>query len=219
MRHCALRSIRQRTEALEFLAEAWYFPPVDGCLTSVTRRRGDGQNVSLGSASACRLYSTGALGGEAQRFDVADHALASNGNLRWLRAPATSFNKRRSPSNSAVFPARLPRPGPAAVLKGGAVLVTDEIQRPAPWPSTRPGSPFAHTEPFFTIERAGSVDARRFASLPQRDEKPPAAKALALVGGIADLRPQSSLGRSPGLVTAVQIDCGRRADVRKASAR
>ena len=83
----------------------------------------------------------------------------------------------------------------------------DKIQRPAgvrpgldqdrrPRPHGAPPSPtLAHREAFLAIEPVDAVDARGLALLPQQDEQPAIAEALALVGEIAQLRPQFGVRR------------------------
>ena len=87
-------------------------------------------------------------------------------------------------------------------------LVVDKIQRPARVgdrldedrrpcsDGAPPRPPFAHRETFFPIEPVDAVDPGRLAVLAQQDEQPPIAKALPLVGKIAQLRPKLRVRRS-----------------------
>jgi len=56
-------------------------------------------------------------------------------------------------------------------------------------------TPLAHREAFFPIQPIDAIDPRRLALLPQQDEQPPIAEALAPVGKLTQLRSQSGIWR------------------------
>lgn len=61
-------------------------------------------------------------------------------------------------------------------------------------------APLAHREAFFPIQPIDTIDPGRLALLPQPDEQPPIAEALALIGEAADLFAQLGVGRAAGPV-------------------
>lgn len=98
-------------------------------------------------------------------------------------------------------------------------LVVNEIQRPAGIclcfdedrrtgaDSAPPGFPLVYGKTFLPIQSVDAIDAGPLSITPKQNEQPSVSDTPALIGQIAELRPQLDFRRPAG---SVESSCGRR---------